>query len=83
MRTRRLQHLEERLRELGERQRLRDMRLFFQHATEAEFAEIIERVLDRKVRAFISGMDVDADVSVEVFYLEPAGTPRDDGASPR
>jgi uncharacterized protein YbcI len=58
-----------RLRDMGEHQRLRDMRLFFQHATEAEFYEIVERILGRKVRAFVSGLDTKADVSSEIFYL--------------
>jgi uncharacterized protein YbcI len=57
---------------LGEHQRLRDTRLYFQYATEAKFRGIVERVLDRKVRAFVSGMDVERDVSSEVFYLEPS-----------
>ena len=61
---------EQRLAEMGEHQRLRDTRLYFQHATEAQFCEVIERVLSRKVRAFISGMDTGHDVSAEVFYLE-------------
>jgi uncharacterized protein YbcI len=61
---------ERRLAEMGEHQRLRDTRLYFQHATEAQFCEVIERVLGRKVRAFISGMDTTKDVSAELFYLE-------------
>jgi uncharacterized protein YbcI len=69
---------ERRLAEMGEHQRLRDSRLFFQHATEAEFREAIERLTQRKVRAFVSGTDTTKDVSSEIFYLEPldgAGTP--------
>ncbi len=58
---------------LGEHQRLRDTRLFFQHATEAQFREAVERVTGRTVRAFVSGMDVDQDVSCELFYLVPQG----------
>jgi uncharacterized protein YbcI len=61
---------ERRMAELGEHQRLRDTRLYFQHVTETQFCEVIERVLGRKVRAFISGMDTSHDVSAEVFYLE-------------
>jgi uncharacterized protein YbcI len=61
---------EQRLAEMGEDQRLRDTRLYFQHATETQFCEVIERVLDRRVRAFISGIDTGHDVSAEVFYLE-------------
>jgi hypothetical protein len=56
--------------ELGEDQRLRDTRVVFQHATQAQFCDVIERLLGRKVRAFISGMDTGKDVAAEVFYLE-------------
>jgi uncharacterized protein YbcI len=55
---------------MGDHQRLRDLRLYFQHATEDQFCQIIERILGRKVRAFISGMDTDKDVAAELFYLE-------------
>jgi uncharacterized protein YbcI len=60
---------EKRMAQFGEHQRLRDLRLYFQHATEQEFCAIIERVLDRRVRAFISGMDTSSDVAAEIFYL--------------
>jgi uncharacterized protein YbcI len=63
---------ERRMANMGETQRLRDTRTFFQHATEAEFREVVERLLKRKVRAFVSGIDTDKDVSAEVFYLEGA-----------
>lgn len=56
--------------EMGEHQRMRDTRMYFQHATEDRFRETIERILGRKVRAFLSGLDTDTDVSAEVFYLE-------------
>jgi uncharacterized protein YbcI len=62
--------VEHRLVELGEYQRLRDIRLYFQHATEREFCEVVERVLGREVRGFVSGMDVSQDISSEVFYLQ-------------
>jgi uncharacterized protein YbcI len=57
--------------ELGEYQRLRDVRLFFQHARENDFREAVERITGRRVRAFVSGMDVRQDVASEVFYLHP------------
>jgi uncharacterized protein YbcI len=57
--------------EMGEHQRLRDTRMYFQHATEERFREVVERVTGRQVRAFISGIDTVQDVAVEVFYLEP------------
>jgi uncharacterized protein YbcI len=71
--------VERKLVQLGEHQRLRDVRLFFQHATEAQFREVIERLLEREVRAFVSGMDVEADVSDEIFHLVPV-EPMNDGA---
>jgi len=60
---------EHRLAELGEHHRLRDTRLYFQHATEPEFRAVIERVLSREVLSFVSGMDTRTDVSSEIFYL--------------
>jgi len=70
------------LAELGEHQRLRDTRMYFQSATADKFREIIERVTGRRVRAFISGLDASADVCSEIFYLED-GTPVADDDSDR
>jgi uncharacterized protein YbcI len=56
---------------LGENQRLRDVRLFFQYATEERFREVIERLTKRKVRGFVSGIDVAEDIAAEIFYLVP------------
>jgi uncharacterized protein YbcI len=64
---------ERKLAEMGEHQRLRDTRLYFQHATEDEFRSIIERISGRKVRAFNSAVDTETDVCVEVFHLQPQG----------
>lgn len=55
---------------LGEFQRLRDTRTFFQHAAEAQFRGAVEEATGRKVVAFTSGIDVKEDLSSEVFYLE-------------
>jgi len=63
---------------MGEYQRLRDVRLFFQHATEDKFRETVEEITGRKVVAFISGMDVHKDISCEIFYLEPLSGDGDD-----
>jgi uncharacterized protein YbcI len=62
---------EKRLAEMEEHQRLRDTRLYFQYATKEQFIGMIERILNRKVRAFNSSIDTYNDVSVEVFHLEP------------
>ena len=56
---------------LGEHQRLRDVRMFFQYASETDFVENVERITDRTVRGFVSGMDTEHDIATEVFYLEP------------
>lgn len=61
------------LAEMGEHQRLRDTRLYFQSATADKFTEIIERLTGRPVRAFISGLDAGEDVCAEVFYLASRG----------
>jgi uncharacterized protein YbcI len=63
---------EQRLVEMGEHQRLRDSRVFFQYAMEDEFTAAVERLVGRRVRAFVSGIDALHDVSSEIFYLEPA-----------
>ena len=62
---------EHRMVKLGEHQRVRDIRTFFQHASEKEFVEAVEQITGRRVRAFVSGTDTEHDVSSEVFYLHP------------
>ena len=62
---------ERRMAQMGEHQRLRDTRMFFQYASVPEFVETVERITGRTVRAFVSGIDTEQDVSSEVFYLEP------------
>jgi uncharacterized protein YbcI len=68
--------------ELGEHQRLRDTRMFFQYATEKQFIGTVEQLTGRRVRAFVSGIDTEQDVSCEVFYLEPLVERSGDGAGP-
>jgi uncharacterized protein YbcI len=59
---------------MGEHQRLRDLRTFFQYASVREFCEPVERITGRKVRAFHSSIDVEAHgMAVEVFVLHPEG----------
>jgi uncharacterized protein YbcI len=56
---------------LGEHHRLRDTRMFFQYAFEKEFCDVAERLTGRQVRAFVSGIDTQRDVSSEIFYFHP------------
>jgi uncharacterized protein YbcI len=64
---------ERNLAKMGQHQRLRDMRLFFQYASIREFCAPVERITGRKVRSFHSSVDTKVDgLSVEtfVFYAE-------------
>jgi uncharacterized protein YbcI len=58
---------------LGEHQRLRDIRTFFQYSTVREFCQPVEHITGRTVRSFHSSIDTMADgMSVEtfIFYRE-------------
>jgi uncharacterized protein YbcI len=61
---------EKNLQAMGEHQRLRDMRMFFQYASAQDFTGAVERTLGRRVHSFISGLDTETDVACEVFVLE-------------
>lgn len=59
---------------LGEHQRLRDMRMFFQYATVREFCEPVEQITGRTVSAFHSSIDTEVDgQAIEVFIFHPEG----------
>jgi uncharacterized protein YbcI len=59
---------------MGEHQRLRDTRMFFQYATVREFCEPVERITGRKIRSFQSSIDTEVEgLAVEVFLLHPPG----------
>ena len=57
--------------QMGEEQRLRDIRTMFQHATESQFRAAVEEITGRRVIGFMSGIDVRNDLASEVFTLEP------------
>jgi len=59
---------------MGEHQRLRETRMFFQYATLREFCEPVERITGRKVRSFLSSIDTEVDgLSMETFVLHRDG----------
>ena len=59
---------------MGEHQRLRDTRTYFQYATVREFCEPVERLTGRKVRAFLSSIDTEVEgLATELFVLHPEG----------
>ena len=64
---------ERNLAKAGEDQRLRELRVYFQHSSEQDFIEAAERVTGRQVRAFSSGIDTQNDVATEAFYFVPRG----------
>ena len=56
---------------IGQHDRLRELRLITHYALEDELRSIVERTLGRRTVAFMSGIDVRQDVSVELLTLEP------------
>ncbi len=60
--------------QMGEHQRLRDLRVFFQYATVREFCEPVEQITGRTIRSFHSSIDTEADgLAVETFVFYPEG----------
>ncbi len=65
---------ERNLAELGEHERLRETRMFFQYASVSEFCAPVELVTGRRVKAFVSGIDTETEgLAVELFVLHPVG----------
>jgi len=56
---------------MGESFRVMESRLFFQGATADRFIEVVERILDRKVRSFSSATDPHAGIVTEIYVFEP------------
>jgi uncharacterized protein YbcI len=66
---------ERNLARMGEHQRLRDLRGFFQYSSVHEFCDPVERITGRKVRAFISGIDTAVGgLAIESFVLYADGS---------
>jgi uncharacterized protein YbcI len=56
--------------DMGEHQRVRESRTFFQVATADQFVAAVERITGRTVRAFASATDPDANTVMETFVFE-------------
>jgi len=63
--------VERSMREMGELQRLRDIRMMFQYATETRFRAAVEEITGRRVLSFMSAVDIERDLACEIFVLEP------------
>ena len=53
----------------GEAMPVQGIRRSFQQAMRDQFVSIVEQATGRRVRAFVSETDIEADVAVEVFLL--------------
>ena len=62
---------ERNLLELGEIARVREQRLFLQLALEESKRSEVERILERRTRASVCGVDPTRDFAAEMFTLEP------------
>lgn len=54
-----------------------NVRHAFQMEMRTEFVEIVERLVGRRVNAFLSDCHVDPDLVTEMFFLEDFDTPKD------
>jgi len=57
----------------GQAQFVLDMRHRFQTAMQEDLIAAVEKIMERKVVAFMSANHVDPDMAAEVFALEPVG----------
>jgi uncharacterized protein YbcI len=55
----------------GKIQEVEGIRRSFQRTMKGRFVEVIESTLDRKVLGYMSQINVDPDVAIELFLLEP------------
>ncbi|MEA2458407.1 MAG: hypothetical protein QOC95_1379 [Thermoleophilaceae bacterium] len=55
----------------GREAEVRNMRAAFQSEMEAQFTDVVERAVGRRVIGFISEIHVDPDMAIELFFLEP------------
>jgi uncharacterized protein YbcI len=63
--------VEKTLLDAGEADAVIETRLAFQRAMKSKFVECVEEATGRDVRAFLSQVSMDPDVSAEIFLLEP------------
>lgn len=69
--------------EAGSGEHVRDTRRKFQDAVEGEFIEVVERITGRKVRVFLSQVDIEANLALEFFFFaEQDQAGEDDEPSP-
>jgi uncharacterized protein YbcI len=57
--------------DMGESQRVRESRLWFQVATSQRFIDAVEQIVGRTVFSFASATDPEKDVVTEIFIFDP------------
>jgi uncharacterized protein YbcI len=67
--------VERTLLDTGEVESVYQMRRSFQQAMEEDFRRIVEEATGRKVIAYMSSINVEPDLAVELFVLEPVEEP--------
>lgn len=60
--------------DVGQHDSIHRMRRDFQRAMETEFRDVVERATGREVTAYVSMVNVDPDLTVELFFLSPSPT---------
>jgi uncharacterized protein YbcI len=66
--------------EMGEAQRVRESRMWFQVATAQRFIDAVEQILKRTIYSFASATDPERGVVMEIFVFEPETSPDGDGS---
>jgi uncharacterized protein YbcI len=67
---------------MGEAQRVRESRMWFQVATAQRFIETVEQIVARTVFSFASATDPERGVVMEVFVFDPEESADGRGPSP-
>jgi uncharacterized protein YbcI len=66
----------------GQAESVYQMRRSFQQAMEDEFRQVVEEATGREVIAYMSSINIDPDLAVEVFILEPLEEAHEDDPAP-
>jgi uncharacterized protein YbcI len=66
--------------DMGESQRVRESRMWFQVATAQRFITVVEGIVHRQVFSFASASDPDRGVVMEIFVFEPEAAGGENGS---
>ncbi len=64
-------HVERTLIDLGKTELVRETRLIYQRAVEAQYVDVVEQATGREVTAFASTVTFDPDQAIAIFNLAP------------